>query len=246
MVACVEPGLLRPDLPVPLAPVRPVIAAARFGLTLLREPAFDRGHRLTRWLVAGAALFVVAGQLVAGGWPATALGVALAAYSVLREAVLQIMEHAQRQFEPAWLAARSAQLRDGDFEVVRCTVNGQGCDLTDPDSVVDLVDNWDDDARVVLDFVHEPATLERVHRRLRDVTLRRALRPGSPARVRFTDARYLVRPRGVTSYWQLGPRLVVRTAGPADPAGERAGTGSTGRPGAARRAGARPPGTSSV
>ncbi|MBB4688566.1 hypothetical protein BJY18_006051 [Amycolatopsis jiangsuensis] len=241
-----EPRALRPDLPVPLPPAPPAAAVVRFGLTLVREPAFERTHRLTVGLAVASVVLVVAGQLVPGGWPVTVAGVVLAAYALVREAALRVLQHEQRAFEPAWLASRSARLRAGEFEVVRCLVEGRSRDLTDPAAVADLLAHGAGDARVVLDFLHEPATLERVHRRLRDVTLHPASSPGSPARVRFTDARYAVRPSGVRSYWRLGTPLVLRTAGPADPAAVRAGTGSTDRPGAAPPAGARPPGTSSA
>jgi len=248
-VASVEPCPLRPDLPVPFPPAGQVSAAVRFAMTLLREPAFDRAHRRTLLLVTLAVALIVAGQVLLVGWlrePVTTLGVALAAYTVLRAAALRVVEHRQREFEPTWLAAQSALLRESRFEVVRCSVDRRSYDLTDPDAVRELLDRSDGDARVVIDFVHEPATLERVYRRLRDLAVQPAMRPGSPARIRFAGARYAVRPPGDTTYWQLGTPLVVTTAEPADPAAGRAGTGSTGRAVATPRAGARPPGTPSA
>jgi hypothetical protein len=211
----VEP--LRPDLPVPLPPADRWAAAVRFALTLLREPAFDRAHRRTVWLVVVAVVLIVAGQFLFVGWlrePVTTLGVALAAYTALRVAALRVVEHRQRAFAPAWLAARSAELRAGRFEVVRCTVDRRGYDLSDPAAVRDLLER-PGESRVQLDFVHEPATLERVYRKLRDVTVQAAKRAGSPATARFTEARYALRPGGTTSYWQLGTRVVITTAAPA-------------------------------
>lgn len=224
-MARVEP--LRPDLPVPLPPADRSASAFRFALTLLREPAFDRANRRTTWLVVVAVVLIVAGQLVFVGWlrePVTTAGVALAAYTALRVAALRVVEHRQRAFEPAWLAARSADLRNGRFEVVRCTVDRRGYDLADPVAVRELLDRPDHDARVELDFVHEPATLERVYRKLRDVTVQAAKRAGSPATARFTEARYALRPGGTTSYWQLGTRVVITAAAPVDPA--TTGTGA--------------------
>ncbi|MGH3759374.1 hypothetical protein [Actinophytocola sp.] len=248
-MASVDPSPLRPDLPVPLAPAGRLAAAVRFGLTLLREPVFDRAHRRTPRLLVLAVLLVLAGQVLSVGWlrePVTTLGVALAVYTALRVAALRVVEHRQREFEPTWLETQSAHLRHSRFEVVRFTVDGHGFDLTDPDAVRDLLDRTDGDAPVVIDFCHEPAALERVFRHLRDVTVLPTSRPGSPARVRFAAARYAPRPAGRTTYWQLGTPLVVTTARPAGPVARRAGTGSTGRVGAAPRAGARPPGTPSA
>jgi hypothetical protein len=248
-VASVEPSPLRPDLPVPLPPAGRAAAALRFVLTTLREPAFDRAHHRTLRLVALALLLLVAGQVLLVGWlrePVTTVSVALMAYSALRTAALRVVEHRQRAFERTWLASLSARLRETRFEIVRCTVDGRAYDLTDPEAVRELRERWADDLPVRIDFVHEPATLERVHGRLRDVDVHPTMRPGSPARVRFADARYAVRPPGRTSYWQLGATMVVTTAGPTGPAARRAGTGSTGRVGAAPRAGARPPGTPSA
>lgn len=248
-MASVEPCTLRPDLPVPLPPVGRLVAAVRYGLTLLRRPAFDRARRRTPRLLVLAALLVLSGQGLLVGWPrepVTTIGVALATYAALRVAALRVVEHRQREFEPTWLEERSALLRQGRFEVVRCTVDGHGYDLTDSDAVWELLDRDDDDAPVVIDFRHEPATLERVFRRLHDVTILPTMRPGSPARVRFAAARYALRPPGGTTYWQLGTPLVVTTARPAGPAARHAGTGSTGRVGAAPRAGARHRGTPSA
>lgn len=226
-MARVEP--LRPDLPVPLPPADRTASAFRFALTLLREPAFDRANRRTTWLLVVAVVVIVAGQLVFVGWlrePVTTAGVALAAYTALRVAALRVVEHRQRAFEPTWLAARSAELRDGRFEVVRCTVGRRGYDLADPAAVVELLER-PEDSRVELDFVHEPATLERVYRKLRDVTVQAAKRAGSPATARFTEARYALRPDGATSYWQLGTRVVITAAAPAgSPA--RAASGADG------------------
>jgi len=165
-------------------------------------------------------MLIVAGQLLFVGWlrePVTTVGVALAAYTALRVAALRVVAHRQRAFEPTWLAARSAELRAGRFEVVRCTVDRRGYDLADPASVTELLER-PADSRVELDFVHEPATLERVYRKLRDVTVRAARRAGSPATARFTEARYALRPDGTTSYWQLGIPVVITAAAPVDPA----------------------------
>ncbi len=169
-------------------------------------------------------VLIVAGQLMSAGEPVATLGVALAAYTAPRVAALRVVEHRQRAFEPVWLAARSAELRAVRFEVVRCTVDRRGYDLSDPAAVAELLER-PGDARVQPDFVHEPATLERVYRTLRDVSVQAARRAGSPATARFADARYALRPDGTTSYWQLGTRVVITAAAPAgSPA--RAGTSS--------------------
>jgi hypothetical protein len=237
-----EPETLRPDLSMPLPPLEGVAAAIRRGLTVLREPTFARAHRQTRWLVAVAVALVVAGQVAVVGWlrgPVTAGGVVLAAYTALRVISLTACERRQYAFEPVWLAERSATLQTGHFEVVRLTVDGQMCDLADPDTVGELVRRTDGDVGVVLDFAYHPASLERVYRRLADLRFHPILRRGAPAQARFPQARYELQPSGHKTYWLLGEPVVLSVAGPADRGAARAGTGSADRPGGAHQADAR-------
>src|SRR6266540_592076 len=142
-VATGGPRPLRPDLPVPLLPTSAVGAAVRYGLTLLRAPAFGRARQQTMWWATAAVLLVVAGLLrIAPDIReiATIVGVTLALYAALRTIALRILERRQLVFESGWLAERSAELRARTFKVVRCTVNGHAYDLTDPNAVRELLD----------------------------------------------------------------------------------------------------------
>jgi hypothetical protein len=236
---------LRPDLPVPL---RPAGAALRYGLALPRTPAFARAHRQTGWWVAAALVLIVAGQSVVVldvRDLVTGTGVTLVVYATLRSVALRVLERRQYDFEAHWLTERSAELRTGTFEVVRCSVDDRVYDLTDPQAVRDVL-HAAAGSRVEVDFLNSSSRLEQVCRRMGEVTVRQALKPGAHARVRFTGARYGVDPSGERTYWQLGSRLTLTTSAPAGPATARAGTGSRARPGAAPRAGARRPGTTSA
>ncbi|MEV0698949.1 hypothetical protein AB0I53_13670 [Saccharopolyspora sp. NPDC050389] len=240
-----EQGPLRPDLPVPLPPAGGVAAAMRYGLTALREPAFEAAHRRSSWLVLVSVVLVAAGQLVVVGSmreSVTSCGVALAAYTALRTATLMALQRQQYAFEPVWLAERSAALRAANFEVVRCGVGDRTYDLTDPDAVADLLRRPDAETTVLLDITYPPRALERAHRRLGDVDFVPMLRPGMRARARFLDARYEMLPSGSRTYWLLGGPVALTVAQPADPATPRAETGSTGRPDAVRRVDERPRG----
>jgi hypothetical protein len=213
-------------------------------LTTIRQPTFTAARRQTLWWVSASVGLMVAGQFAVVGAlrePVTVCGVVLAAYAAARHATLTAVERHQYAFEPVWLAQRSAGLRAAQLEVVRCVVGGRGYDLTDSAAVADLVSE-DPDTRVTLDLAYRSHALERAHRKLGDLEFRPLLRPGVPARARFPQAHYALRPCGTTTYWSLGEPVVLTVARPADPAARRAGTGSTGRPGATRRAGARPPG----
>ncbi|HEX2133073.1 MAG TPA: hypothetical protein VHH15_16120 [Actinophytocola sp.] len=237
-----ECGPLRPDLAIPLAGNLPPVLR---GLFALREPAFDRARGRTGRVVVAAAVVLLAGQVaVVDGLrePVTALGVALAAWAAVRVVSLMILERRQLDFAPGWLADRSASLRTSEFEVVRLTADDRTYDLNDADSTAELLRRAGD-ARLVLDFAYPPANLERTHRRMRDVHIHAVLRPGTPATVRFPDARYGLDPTGRRTFWLLGEPVLVTAAAPAGRAATRGGTGSRDRPGAAHPAGARPPGT---
>jgi hypothetical protein len=221
----------------------------RFGLALPRTPAFARAHRLTVWLVAAALVLLVAAQSVVvldGRDLVTWAGVALVVHATLRSVALRVLERRQYDFEAPWLTERSAELRAGTFEVVRCSVDDRVYDLTDPGSVRSVLNTADADSRVEVDFLSSSSSLEQVCRHMGEVTVRQVLRPGARARVRFPGARYGVDPSGQRTYWQLGSRLTLTTSAPAGPVAARAGTGSKARPGAAPRAGARRPGTTSA
>ncbi|MEV7554764.1 hypothetical protein AB0N89_34550 [Amycolatopsis sp. NPDC089917] len=242
-----EPGLLRPDLPIPLPPPSWGSVAVSRGLTMLREPAFARAHRVTLWLVTAAVALVALGQFVVVGAfreSFTVGGVVLAVYTAFRAMVLVAGERRQYAFEPVWLAERSELLREGVFEVMRLTVDGRIRDLTNPGDVRELLRRSDDDARVRLDFVYPVAGWERVYRRLGDLEFRPALRPGASAQVRFPQARYGLQPSGRRTYWLLGTPVVISVAAQAGHGAARAGTGSTDRPGAAHPDGGRRPGRS--
>lgn len=237
------PGPLRPDLAIPL--VGSPLAALR-GLFSVREPAFDRARGRTALVAAAAAGLLVTGQIAVVDplrRPVTALGVGLAVYAAVRVVSLMVLERRQRTFAPGWLADRSDSLRAGEFEVIRLTADGHAYDLTDTESTAELLRRAGGSARLVLDFVYPPANLERAYRRMREVRIHAVLRPGSPAKVRFPNARYRLDATGRRTFWLLGVPAVVTAAAPADPAAAGGGTGSTDRLGAARPAGGRPPGT---
>ncbi len=238
-----EAGPLRPDLAIPL--VGSPLPALR-SLFTVREPAFDRARRQTGWLVVAAAGLLLVGQVAVVDWlhgPVTSFGVALGVYAAARGVALTVLERRQREFAPAWLADRSASLRVSDFEIVRLTANDHAYDLTDAESTAELLRRADGDTRLVLDFAYPPANLGRAHLRMRDVRFQVVLRPGSPAKVRFPNARYGLDPTGRRTFWLLGAPAVVTAAAPTGPAAAHGGTGSTDRPRATRRAGARRPGT---
>jgi hypothetical protein len=240
---------LRADLPVPLRPAGMAGAVLRHGLALPRTPAFGRAHRQTAWCVAVALVLLVAGQSVVAldvRDAVTVAGVTLVVYATLRSVALRVIERRQHDFESDWLTERSAELRTGNFEVVRCSVDGRVYDLTDPEEVRDALDAAGARSRVEVDFLSSSSRLEQVLRRMDEVTVRQVLRPGTAARVRFTGARYGVEPSGERTYWQLGKPLTLTTSAPADPVAARAGTGSRARPGAARPAGGRRRGTTSA
>lgn len=240
---------LRPDLPVPLRPAGTAGAALRYGLALPRTPSFARAHRQTAWCVAAALVLLVAGQSVVAPDvrdAVTVAAVALVVYATLRSVALRVLELRQHGFESDWLTERSAELRTGSFEVVRCSVDDRVYDLTDPRAVRDVLDAAGAGSRVEVDFLSSSSKLEQVHRRMDEVTVKPVLRPGAVARVRFTGARYGVEPSGERTYWRLGTPLTLTTSAPADPVAARAGTGSRARPGAARRAGGRRRGTTSA
>lgn len=235
-------GELRPDLPVPLRPAGMVGAMLRYVLALPHTPAFARAHRQTSGSVAAALLLLVVGQM---GFAldvrdtATVAGVMLVVYTTLRSVALRVLEHGQHAFELIWLAERSATLRAGSFEVIRCTVDGRTYDLTEPESVQDVFGTARADSRVEVDFLSSVGKMEQAFRHMGEVTIRRVLRPGAPARVRFAEARYGVDPGGEQTYWQLGSQLTLTTSAPADPVTGRDGTGSRARSGGAPQADAR-------
>lgn len=236
-----ESELLRPDLAIPLveSPLK-----IPHGLFWMREPAFAPARRNNAWIVAVAAVILVAGQVAVVDplrGPVTSLGVGLAAYAAVRVTSLMVLERRQRKFAHRWLADRSVSLRAGEFEILRLTADGHVYDLTDAESTAELLHLADGNTRLVLDFAYPPANLERDHRRMQEVRIHRALPPRSPAKVRFPNARYRLDPTGRRTFWLLGVPAEVTVAAPADPVAARGGTGNTARLGAGHPAGARPP-----
>jgi hypothetical protein len=238
-----EYASLRPDLTIPLVAIpSPVLRR----LLAVHELAFDRARRRAGWVVLVAAGLLLAGQVAVVDRlrePVTSVAVAVAVCTAVRVVLLMVLERRQRDLAPRWLTARSASLRAGEFEIIRCIADDHTYDLNDAESTAELMRRSTDDARLVLEFAYPPANLERAHRRMREVHLRPVLRTGSRARVRFPAARYGLDPTGRRTFWLLGAPAVVTAAAPAGPAATRGGTGSTGRPGEAHPAGARPPGT---
>lgn len=113
----------RPDLPVPLSPLRGLPTIVRRGLLGPGGPFFARAHRLTA-IWAGATGVVALLGLARAQWrgPAVVLSALLVLYLLVRLVALAVFERRQRDYEPLWLAKQSEVLRGHAFEVLRFTL----------------------------------------------------------------------------------------------------------------------------
>jgi hypothetical protein len=240
--AC-DRGAIRPDLRIPL--VQTSLATAR-GLTGLREPTFDLARKRNSQLVGAAAALLAVGQVVVVDplrAPVTSLALVFAAYAVLRAVSLTLLERRQRAFEPTWLAERSVTLSGTEFELIRLVAAERVYDLTDASNIAALLRLADGGIRLEIGFRYAMASAEWVIRRLREVRIEAALRPGTTPRVRFPSARYAVAPSSRRTFWSLGAPVLIIVAAPADLEATRGETGSAVQPPAERRPDARPPET---
>ena len=219
VVAAATAGLtdeesLRPDLPIPLAPLGEPAATFREWVIGLRQPAFRHAKRITVvWAVAVLVVLVGSRTIVVSHVAVALVGLAsaMAAYILVRTAALAIYERQQRRFEPLWLRRQTEALRASAFEVVRFTLEGVAApmservfDLTDPDDVRTLLRQQDAErksgtpSRGVIEFVYPAAAgqaaVETVKRALSAIEFR-TVGAGrlNRGKVRFPGARYMAR-----------------------------------------------------
>lgn len=242
-----EPGPLRPEVPVALAPLRGFPDLLRRRATGLGRPEFARAQRVTAWWAVLPPVLALAGLLVPDVREAALGSAVLLGLLVLSRAVLLVVfERLQQRHEPRWLAARTAALRGHEFPVLRCSVRTDEApglarvyDLTSGDQVGRLLDRRAREresgahSRAVLEFVcatagREPVlAVAEVRRELAELELLAGRPDGAQARVRFPQARYLPlrepgRRPARRAYWELTGPVLVSAAGAG--AGDRKGT----------------------
>lgn len=236
-----EPGPLRPDVPVALAPLPRFPRLLRRRATGLTRPEFARAQRVTAgWAVLPPALTLAGLLLPDVRTAALGCAVVLAVLVLLRAVLLMFFERAQHRHEPRWLAERTAALRGHEFPVLRCSVRtdetpglARVYDLTCGEQVGRLLDRR---ARERASGTHSRATLEfvcaatgrdrlpavaEVRRELTELELLTVRPDGASARVRFPQARYLPlleagRRPARRAYWELAGPVLVSAAGAGD------------------------------
>ncbi len=228
------PEFARPDLPVPLSPLRGLPEVVRRRLLRLGRPGFARAHLVSAvWAVITAAVALASLLLPSWRRPAVVCALLLGLGLLVRTFGLAVFERRQHAFEPRWLAAQSEVLRGHYFEVLRFTVHdpdGTGgtprtYDLTRPGDVRGLLRRQHREqasgafSRATVEFAYraerDALAVADVHRELTELTFRQG--QGGPGRawVRFPEARYLGRPGtgkhpAQWSYWALsGPVLLA-------------------------------------
>ncbi|MFE6333049.1 hypothetical protein ACFVOK_07470 [Streptomyces sp. NPDC057798] len=236
-----EPGLLRPEVPVALAPLHRSPHLLRCRVTGLTGPEFARAQRVTVvWAVLPPAL-TLTGLLVPAVRTAALGCAALLGLLVLTRAVLlMVFERRQQRYEPRWLAERTVALRRQEFPVLRCSVRydetpglARVYDLTSGDQVGRLLDRRAREraagthSRATLEFVWATRGRERVsavaevRRELTELELLTVRPDGAQARVRFPQARYRPVPEpgrrpARRAYWELSGPVLVAAAGAGD------------------------------
>lgn len=254
-VATYKPEFVRPDLPVPLSPLRGLPKVVRRRLLGPRGPGFARAHRATvAWAAATGAVALASLLLPPWRGPAVACSALLGLYLLARTFALVAFERRQRAFEPRWLAAQSEVLRSHAFEVLRFRVQGsygepdarRTYDLTRPDDVRDLLHRQDRErasgalSRATVEFAYwagggDTLAVAEVTRGLSELTFLQGRAAPARAWIRFPEARYLSRPGtgerpAQRTYWALSGPVVVSVSesdsgGAAGPA-EVSGLGS--------------------
>ncbi|CCK29926.1 hypothetical protein BN159_5547 [Streptomyces davaonensis JCM 4913] len=236
-----EPGLLRPEVPLALAPLRRFPDLLRRRATGLAGPEFARARRVTAgWALLPPTLTLAGLLLPDVRTEALGCAVLLGLLVLLRAVLLVIFERLQQRYEPRWLAERTAALRDHEFPVLRCSVRtdetpglSRVYDLTCGDQVGRLLDRR---ARERASGTHSRATLEfvcatpgrgqwpalgEVRRELAELELLTVRPVGAQARIRFPQARYLALPEpgrrpARRAYWELAGPVLVAAAGAGD------------------------------
>ncbi|MDT9701603.1 hypothetical protein [Streptomyces sp. P17] len=248
-----EPGLLRPEVPVALVPLRRLPHLLRRRATGLSGPEFARAQRVTvGWAVLPPAVTLLGVLVPDVRTAALGCAVLLGLLVLARAVLLVVFERLQHRYEPRWLAERTAALRGHEFPVLRCSVRYDATpglsrvyDLTSGDQVGRLLDRRARErasgthARATLEFVcatsgHEQVlAVAEVRRELAELELLTVRPDGAQARVRFPRARYLPLPEAGRrparrAYWELAGPVLVSAAG----AGDR--EGASGPPVSAR------------
>jgi hypothetical protein len=212
-----EPESVRPDLPIPLTPLRGAVAAWARLLTGLRDPSFGQAYVLTaKWLSSAVLIILLSAFLVVPTMRPILVSAAgaMAVVVVLRLVVLRVFERRQHEFERVWLDAQSEVLRNRSFNVVRFTVRREVgertdrrvYDLTRPVEVdellrrqaVEKVSGAPAAAEAAIDFAYSSATgepaIRQVRRQLADIDFVPLHRSLTTAYVNFPHARYRGQP----------------------------------------------------
>ncbi|WP_328871526.1 hypothetical protein OHT76_16160 [Streptomyces sp. NBC_00287] len=236
-----EPGLLRPEVPVALVPLRGFPDLLRRRATGLRRPEFARAQRVTvGWAVLPPTVTLIGLLVPDVRTAALVCAVALGLLVLARAVLLVVFERLQHRHEPRWLAERTADLRGHEFPVLRCSVRydetpglARVYDLTSGDQVGRLLDRRARErasgthSRAVLEFVCATSGREQllavaeVRRELDELELLTVRPDGAQARVRFPQARYLPMPEAGRrparrAYWVLAGPVLVSAAGAGD------------------------------
>jgi hypothetical protein len=231
-VVTYDSALSRPDLPVPLSPLRGISLLVRRRLLCMGGPNFARTYHATSVLAIAACVVGALSLMVRPPWQKAVLdaSVLIGLYVIIRALATLTFERGQRSFEPAWISAQSEVLRQHAFEVLRFTVQDLSdehqrarvsYDLSRPDDLRKVLRRQDRErssthpSRATVEFAYQTQdgvlAVAQVHRRLPDLTLlTSSAGPGSPW-VRFPQAYYVGRLEGGRhparrTYWALsGP-----------------------------------------
>lgn len=234
-VVTYEPECVRPDLPVPLSPLRGLLEAVRRYLLGLRGPEFSRARLVSAvWAVVTGAVGLVS-LLVPSVWraPVVACAALLGVYLLVRTFALMVLERRQHAFERQWLIAQSEVLRGHTFDIVRFAVRDpsggragrRAYDLDRSSDLRDLLLRWDRErasgasSRVTVEFAYwsgagGPLAVGEVNRDLSELTFLQGRAGPARAWIRFPEARYLGRPAygrhpAQQAFWVLSGPVVV-------------------------------------
>ncbi|MFG2053067.1 hypothetical protein ACGFI9_03465 [Micromonospora sp. NPDC048930] len=238
-VVLAESGSIRPEVPIPLAPLR---GPARMARRLTVGPgwsSFERARNVTLGWLAAAVLAVIVDRLLVDHVLATVAAVTLVGYTIARAAALVLVERRQYAFEWRWLEDQSRRLRRQPFEVVAVRVQVvsddvrsavRAVDLTDPADVAWLLDQQaagagaSSQARIEFGYWETGGSgrsSDSVRRRLADLQVHPVDAPITRARIRFPQARYVTVDGGAGSggcwpgrvaHWSLVGPVQLTTA----------------------------------
>ncbi len=135
-----EPGLTRPDLVVPLSPLRPILVVLRSHLLGSREPSFAQARRVTQAAATTGFAFAIASLWAPAGWQEASIGLSalIGAYAIWRSLAANAYELRQHTFGRDWIVAQSEVLRHHAFEILRFTVQDLSGDYPDESRDFDL------------------------------------------------------------------------------------------------------------